>query len=166
MPDRNEVLKRNKQGCPQCGEIITEAYIEQNPFPEFPCPSCGSLIDTFSLKNVEAIAKDERTEDRISATFKVSYDSYNEFITEYTKNVSKGGIFINTKRHHAVNEIVDLSLIVPGIDKPLLFKGEVVHIEIHNVPDEDAGIGVKFIDIDPESRKALIDSMKTYNNSE
>jgi len=162
----NENLKRTKQGCPQCREIITDTYIEQNPFPEFPCPSCGVLIDTSSLRNLEFAAENERAEERISATLKVSYDSYNEFINEYTKNVSKGGIFINTKRHHEVNEIVDLSLVVPGLGKPLIIKTEVVHIKIQNVPDEDAGVGVKFREIDPESRKALIDFMKTCNNSE
>ena len=166
MPDNIENLKRNKQECPQCGEIITDSYIEQNPFPEFPCPSCGTMIDTSSLRNLEFTAENERSEERISATLKVSYNSYNEFITEYTTNVSNGGIFINTKRDHQVNEIVDLSLIVPGIDKPIIIKGEVIHIKIQDVPDEDAGVGVKFIEIDPESRKALIDFMKACNNSD
>jgi type IV pilus assembly protein PilZ len=165
MPDKNEALKRKKQECPQCGVIITDSYIGQNPFPEFPCPSCGALIDISSLKNLEFTEEDERSEERISATFKVSYGSYNEFITEYTRDVSKGGIFIKTKRHYEVNEIVDLSLIVPGIDDPLKIKGEVVHIKIQIVPDEDEGVGVKFIEINPESRKALIDFMKSYNNS-
>lgn len=166
MPDYNELLKRKILNCPQCEEILTEAYIEQNPFPEFPCPSCGALIHTSSLKNLEVVTENERSGERISAKLKVSYDSYNEFITEYTINVSKGGIFINTKRHHHVNEIVDLSIIVPEIDKPLLIKGEIAHIKIQNVPDEDSGVGIKFIDMDPESRKALIDFMKAYNNSE
>ena len=165
MPDINETLKRKRQECPQCGEVITDSYIGQNPFPEFPCPSCGTLIDISSLKNLEFAAENERSEERISATLKVSYGSYNEFIIEYTSNVSKGGIFIKTKRHHEVNEVVDLSLIVPGIDNPLIIKGEVVHIKIQDLPDEDAGVGVKFIEINPESRKALIDFMKSYNNS-
>lgn len=166
MSDKNEIRKRKKQGCPQCGEVLTDAYIDQNPFPEFPCPSCEALIDISSLKNLEFAEEDKRSEERINATLKVSYDNYNKFITEYTKNVSKGGIFINTKRPHEVNEIVDLSLIVPEIDRPLIIKGEVVHIKIQDVPDEDAGVGVKFIEMNPASRKALIDFMKTHNNSE
>lgn len=156
----DEVFKRKKHQCPLCSETITAAYVEQNPFPEFPCPACGILIDTSSLKNQEFLAKDERTEERFNAALKVSYNSYNDFITEYTSDVSKGGIFINTKRHHKMNEIVDLFLDVPGFDKPLVIKGEVVHIKIQNVPDEDAGIGVKFVDIDPESRTALINFIK------
>lgn len=160
-PDK--VFKRKKQQCPQCDEIISEAYIEQNPFPEFPCPSCGKLIDTASLKNIEFTAEDERKEERFTATLEIAYNSYTEFITEYTKDVSNGGMLINTKRQHEINDIVDVSLDVPGLDSPIKIKGEVVRIKIHNVRDEDAGIGVKFIDIDPESRKALIEFIKTRN---
>ncbi|MBS1234321.1 MAG: type pilus assembly PilZ [Nitrospirae bacterium] len=165
MPDRSdEVFKRKRQQCPECRGMIPDAYIEQNPFPEFPCPACGALIATSSMKGVEFTTGDERSEDRLHATLKVSYDSYHDFIIEYTKDVSKGGIFINTKRHHKINDIVDLSLNVPGFDKPLKIKGEVIHIKIQNVPDEEAGIGVKFVDIDPESRKALIAFMKIQND--
>ena len=165
MPyESDKVFKRKKQQCPQCDEIISEAYIEQNPFPEFPCPSCGHLIDTSSLKNIEFPAEDERKDERFIATFEIAYNSYTEFITEYTKDVSNGGMLINTKRQHEVNDIVDVSLTVPGLDSPIKIKGEVVRIKIHNVRDEDAGIGVKFIDIDPESRKALIDFIKTRNS--
>lgn len=158
------IFKRIEQYCPQCREIIPASYAEQNPFPEFPCPSCGALIDISSLKNNELTANNERTDGRLNASLKVSYNSYNEFITEYTKNVSRGGIFINTRRHHEISEIVDLSLIVPGLDNPLNIKGEVIHIKIHNVPDEDAGIGIKFMDIDSESRKALIEYIKSRND--
>ena len=161
-PDK--VFKRTEQHCPQCREIIPASYAEENPFPEFPCPSCGALIDISSLKNDELTAKDERTDGRFNASLKVSYNSYNEFITEYSKNVSRGGIFINTKRHHKISEIVDLSLVVPGLDHALKITGEVMHIKIHNVPDEDAGIGIKFIDIDSESRKALIEFIKSRND--
>ncbi|MDH4233285.1 MAG: PilZ domain-containing protein [Nitrospirota bacterium] len=157
------VIKRVRHQCPQCEVIIPEAYIEQNPFPEFPCPSCGKLIDTVYLKNVDLHIKDERKDERFNAALKISYTSYNEFISEYTKDVSNGGMLINTKRHHEVNDIIDLSLNVPGLDTPIKIKGEVVRVKIHNVKDEDAGIGVKFIEIDTESRKALIDFIRMQN---
>ncbi len=159
----DEVFKREKQQCPECKGVITDAYIEQNPFPEFPCPSCGALIDISSVKHIELPAENERREKRFNASLKISYKSFNEFITEYTKNISKGGTFINTKRSHEINDIVDLSLEVPGFNKPLIIEGEVIHINIHNVPDEDAGIGIKFLNIDSESRKALINFMKIQN---
>lgn len=159
----DEIFKRKKQRCPECKELITDVYIEQNPFPEFPCPSCNTLIDISVVKSVELPAKNERREERFNATLKVSYKSLNGYFTEYIKNIGKGGIFINTKKSHEINDIVDLSLEVPGLNKPLIIKGEIVHVKIHNVPDEDAGIGVKFIDIDPESRNKLINFIKNQN---
>ena len=165
MPAKSDgVFNRIELHCPQCKEIIPASYAEQNSFPEFPCPSCCALLDTSSLKTEELTTDNERTDGRLNAALKVSYNSFNEFITEYTKNVSRGGIFINTRRRHEVSEVVDLSLIVPGLDNPLNIRGEVIHIKIHNVPDEDAGIGIKFKDIDSESRKALIEFMKSRNN--
>jgi len=165
MPAKSDKAFRSiEQLCPRCRKVIPASYAEQNPFPEFPCPSCGALIDASTLKNNEPSANNKRTDGRFNASLKVSYKSYNEFITEYTKNVSRGGLFINTKRPHEIGEIVDLSLIVPGLDNPLNIKGVVVHIKIHNVPDEDAGIGVKMLDIDAKSRKALIDFIKSRSD--
>ena len=161
----DDSFKRKKHQCPHCREIISELYIEQNPFPEFPCPSCSALIEAASLNNLELSTKDERRDERFDASLKVSYNSFNEFITEYTTNVSKGGIFINTKRHHEMNEEVELALTVPGLDNPLIIKGKVVRIKIHNVPEDEAGIGVQFTDMDATSRKALIEFINYQKKS-
>ena len=156
----DEIFKRKKHQCPECGEIISDEYIEQNPFPELPCPSCNFLISAVSIRDLEFPSKDERIEERLNTKLMVSYNNYDEFITKYTRDVSKGGTFIYTNRHHIINEIVELSLDVPGLNRPLIIKGEVVHVKIQNVPDEDAGIGVKFLDIDAESRKVLVEFIK------
>jgi type IV pilus assembly protein PilZ len=157
----DSIYKRRQQQCPECRKIISAEYIEQNPFPEFPCPHCGTLIDTATLENIESASQDERKEDRLNVSLQVSYNSYTEFITEYTKNVSRGGIFINTKRHYEVGETVELALFVPEMERPVKIKGEVAHVKTHNIPDEDSGIGVNFVDIDPESRTALVDFIKS-----
>jgi uncharacterized protein (TIGR02266 family) len=155
------IFKRRQQECPQCRKVIPFDYIEQNPFPEFPCPNCGTLIDSALLHSVEFAGPNERREERLNAAIQVSYNSYDEFITEYTKNVSQGGIFISTRRNHEIGQSIELSLIVPDLDKPLRILGEVIHINSHNVPDDQAGIGVKFLDIDPESRAAVIGFIKS-----
>ncbi|MEW6107556.1 MAG: TIGR02266 family protein [Nitrospirota bacterium] len=159
--DAKEPVQRKKFQCPHCKGILVEAYIEQNPFPEIPCPSCGSMLDTSSIEEVAMPSKDTRADKRCEMSLKVSYTSYNEFITEYTKNVSRGGMFINTRRKHEVGENVDLFLYVPGLDEPLRVGAMVVHINFHNVKDEDAGIGVKFVDIDNSSRHLLINFIKS-----
>jgi uncharacterized protein (TIGR02266 family) len=160
----DDVFGREERQCPRCGEIIGDAYMEQNPFPEFPCPSCASLVDASFLKSVATAAPDKRTGERLNATIEVSYASYDEFITEYTGNVSEGGLFIHTNRQHKVGETVDLFLVVPGLDIPVKIKGQIIHIEINSVLHESAGAGVKFLDITSESRKTLIDFIKSRDH--
>ncbi len=155
---------RKKHICPKCTKEIPEAFLEQNPFPEVPCPSCGNLVASMTIGSEEYAAADQREFPRCRASLKINYSSFSEFITEYTRNVSRGGMFINTKRHHEINETVDIQLHVPGIDQPLNIACEVIRVHIHNVPDDEAGIGVKFIDMDDQSRRALITYIKTLEN--
>lgn len=157
------IYNRRQLECPQCRKIIPSEFMEENPFPEFPCPNCGTLVESTALNDIEFAASDKRKEERLNASIQVSYNSYHEFITEYTKNVSQGGIFINTKRHHEVGQVIELSLVVPEMDKPFKIKGEVIHIKSHNDQNKESGIGVKFLDIDPESRTAIIGFIKSHS---
>lgn len=150
--------------CPHCKEIISGAYIEHNPFPEIPCTSCGSLISIEQLRGVGRTSHDKRTERRCPAALRVSYKTFDEFIDEYTKNVSRRGMFIRTKRHHATGEIAELLLHVPELPHPVRIKGEIVHVELNAKREEDCGVGVKFIDIDEQSREALISFIKSREN--
>jgi type IV pilus assembly protein PilZ len=159
--DETTVFNRKKYQCPYCKEILLESYIEQNPFPQIPCSSCGMLIPLDALQNVNLSSSEQRTEKRCPVALKVSYTTYGHFIDEYTKNVSRGGMFIRTKRTHQVKDVVDLLLHVPGLPDPVHIKGEVAHVNIVDAPDEEAGIGVKFIDIDDRSRQELITFIKS-----
>jgi uncharacterized protein (TIGR02266 family) len=155
------VYKRKQRQCPHCKEILHDAYLGQNPFPEIPCPSCGALLQIDGLPNTEFPAPDQRSEPRCPAVLKVSYKTYDEFIDEYTKNVSRQGMFISTKRAHEMHDVVDLFLHVPGLPDPVHIIGEVIRVNIKTGTDEDAGVGVKFIDIDEKSRQILISYIKS-----
>lgn len=159
-------LSRRVFACSLCKEILSEAYLEQNPFPEVPCSSCGSLITIRPPRNVKRSSGDMRTEKRCPVALRVSYRTFNEFIDEYTKNVSKRGMFIRTKRHHTLNEIAELLLHVPELPDPVRIKGEIVHVELNAEREEDCGVGVKFIDIDDQSREALILFIKSREDCE
>ena len=152
--------------CPHCKEILSDAYIEQNPFSDVTCHSCGSLITIERSRNVERSSGDKRSEKRCPIALRVSYKTFNEFIDEYTKNVSKRGMFIRTKRHHALHDIAELLLHVPELPHPVRIKGEIVHVERDALLEEDCGVGVKFIDIDDQSRGALISYIKSRENCE
>jgi len=159
-------LSRKKQQCPQCKEILSEEYLEQNPFPEVPCAACGALVTIKPLLDIERPSTDKRVEKRCPVALRVSYKTFHEFIDEYTKNVSRRGMFIRTKRQHELHEIAELLLHVPELPHPVKIKGEIVHVELNAPREEDCGVGVKFIDIDDQSREALISFIKSRENCE
>lgn len=159
-----ETFQRKKHSCPRCRKFIEDSYIAMNPFPEIPCPSCGALINTAGLANVVLDAPNERTAPRCPVSLKVAYQNFNEFIVEYTRNVSQGGMFIGTKRQHHVSDIVSLALTVPGMDHPLEITGEVVRVSADGLSEEGAGIGIKFVDMNAESRQVLVDYIRSLKN--
>ena len=157
----NVIVRQKQYQCPHCKKILADDYIEQYPFPELPCPVCGSLVEISSDKE-NGIAQEElRKEERCNASLRVTYKSFNRFIMEYTKNVSKGGMFIKTKSSYDIGSRLDVLLHVPGLDEPLRMMGRVIHNGVFPGKDEDTGIGIEFIDIDEKSREQLIKTLKS-----
>lgn len=162
--DIDAAVTRKKHHCPNCKEELHEAYIEQNPFPEIPCPSCGTLISNSDIEEVNVLSVNQRTDERCEVSLKVTYQSYDNFIIEYTKNVSSGGMFLKTKQRHEIGSRASLLLHVPGLDDPVTIIGEIVHTHFFNVEDENSGVGIKFIEIDDKSRQKLIDFITSREN--
>lgn len=74
-----------------------------------------------------------------------------EAYTGKTLNVSEGGVLIETDNPLPLRTHLDLVL---GMDDNMLkLKGEVVHLEQKG--DEIVDMGVMFLDMDEEARKAL-----------
>lgn len=162
--DNDDVYARKQYHCPDCNVRLVHAYLEQNPFPEIPCPSCGSLIQRSSIRETEVFSENERTDPRCTASLTVTYQSYDAFITEYTKNVSRGGMFVYTKTRHELGSTLELFLTIPGIKEPVKIIGEVVHASNYETGDTESGIGLKFIEMDEASRQLLIDFIKTLKD--
>ena len=160
MPSmQNEIVRQKQHQCYLCKEMLADEYIEQNPFSAIQCPSCGSLIE-ISLDIEEEIAsQNRRKEERCDISLKVTYKSFNRFIIDYTKNVSKGGMFIKTKSSYETGSRLDLLLHVPNLDEPIIIMGRVIHNGFYD-EGKDAGIGIEFIDIDEKSREIIIKSLK------
>jgi hypothetical protein len=87
--DKAERFSRKKNICPDCKEVLLEEYLEQNPFPEVPCPSCGTLIKSSSLHMEEMPSENQRIDNRCDATLKVQYISYDKFITQSSTKLAQ-----------------------------------------------------------------------------
>jgi type IV pilus assembly protein PilZ len=85
---------------------------------------------------------DLRQHARAPIELKVDYKKMNSFFADYTKNISKGGTFIKTKKPLPVGTRFLFKLSVPKREAPFELLGEVVWSKAEG---EDSGMGIRFI---------------------
>jgi type IV pilus assembly protein PilZ len=84
----------------------------------------------------------------------------NSFFADYTKNISKGGMFIKTPRPLPIGSRCQFSFTLPALSEPLVLEGEVswaVPPEAAQARNEDAGMGVKFVFKDAAAQREFKD---------
>lgn len=89
------------------------------------------------LKDTKNDNKELRRHPRRSYPKTVFFMSQSQYYEGLANNISKGGIFIETKDKFSVGQII--KLVIPGtkIDKNVMLKGEIKHVN-------QTGVGVKF----------------------
>jgi uncharacterized protein (TIGR02266 family) len=91
-------------------------------------------------------------ERKISLKFK----EFRGFITEYSSNLSLGGMFIRTTSPKPIGTIFDFELSLTDDFKLVQGIGEVMWIRAdEGGPERPAGMGVRFLDLSPDSRKLI-----------
>lgn len=98
---------------------------------------------------------ENREHGRAPIELKVDYKKLNSFFADYTKNISKGGTFIKTKKSLPIGTRFLFRLTVPGRDTPFELNGEVVHAAQMG---EEAGMGIRFVWTD-ESRRSEFETV-------
>src|SRR3954454_2402795 len=95
---------------------------------------------------------DRRRETRAPIELKVEYRRLNTFFYDYTKNISKGGTFIKTKKPLPVGTLFLFNLFVPPLTEPLVLRGEVRWIRREGEvtdegegPEGEPGMGIRFV---------------------
>ncbi len=97
---------------------------------------------------------------RYSTAIKVTFKSQEQFVQEYTKDISKGGIFIATEKPLPVNSRVELIISIPNLSGEIKVIGEVVHTVTNDntsvkTYDRVAGMGIQFIEFEGDGQKRL-----------
>src|SRR4029434_4844135 len=95
---------------------------------------------------------DSRQHSRAPIELKVDYKKLNSFFADYTKNISKGGTFIKTRKALPVGSRLLVRLAVPGRPAPFELAGEVVHAAVGG---EAPGMGIRFVWANPRDRGAF-----------
>ena len=95
-----------------------------------------------------------RTHPRAPIELKVDYKKLNSFFADYTRNISKGGTFIKTRKPLPVGTRFLFKLSIPSRAEPFELLGEVAW---SNPEGDDAGMGIRFVYSDDSQRFAFED---------
>jgi type IV pilus assembly protein PilZ len=97
--------------------------------------------------------KTSRRADRLQHELLVAYRTVDGFITDWAVNISRGGIFINTRKPLSVGSLVRLIISLPDTPFPFDLTGRVTRVsEFDNSSNEVPGMGLEFVDIDDEKK--------------
>jgi len=80
----------------------------------------------------------------------------NTFFADYTKNLSKGGMFIKTTRPLEIGSRCQFSLSLPALAEPVLLEGEVAWIlgpQDAQKRGADPGMGIRFVFAEETARR-------------
>ncbi len=109
---------------------------------------------------------DKREHPRIDAKIKVVFRSMGDFIEEYTKNISRGGIFLKTDKLLDPNAQIELQLMFPNSKKEHRILGRVKRLVVMTDPDNEEkqifGVGIHFIKLENHTLKAIDDLYNKY----
>ncbi|MGI5862565.1 MAG: TIGR02266 family protein [Myxococcales bacterium] len=83
-----------------------------------------------------------RSSPRAPIELKVEYRKVNSFFADYTKNISKGGTFIKTKKPLPLGTQFLFQLSVPNREKPFELLGEVAWAKADG---DEPGMGIRFV---------------------
>jgi type IV pilus assembly protein PilZ len=107
----------------------------------------------------EESKSDRRVHLRAPIELKVQYRKLNSFFSDYTKNLSKGGIFIKTPKPLPIGTRFLFKLSIPTRLEPFEIPGEV---RWSNSEGEEQGMGIEFAYTDEAQRiefEAMVERM-------
>ena len=105
------------------------------------------------------MSADRRAQDRRPIRLKVEYECVEDFLTDYSANLSVGGMFIETSRPLPLGTRFHLRFSLPGFSEPLDSDAEVRWVLDEAVGPIPCGMGVCFenmSDQDTDKIRALL----------
>ena len=93
---------------------------------------------------------------RLHHEIPVAYRSVGSFLTDWATNISRGGLFINTRKPLPVGTNVKILVQLPGTAFPYHLEGRVTRVtEYDNRANLVPGMGLEFTDVDDAKRRDI-----------
>ena len=102
-------------------------------------------------------AQHDREYRRFPISVEVGYASEHNFYTGFMENLSSGGLFVATHDPTEIGDVLEITFSVPGLRRTCTAMCVVQWIRDYNpdMADMIPGMGLKFVEIDPEARAAI-----------
>jgi uncharacterized protein (TIGR02266 family) len=101
-------------------------------------------------------SQNKRRAARLHHEIPVAYRSVGSFLTDWATNISRGGLFINTRKPLPVGTSVKILVQLPGASFPFHLQGRVTRVtEYDNHANMVPGMGIEFTDVDEAKRREI-----------
>ncbi len=171
FPEGTEISLPNPLGGPEVnilkGKIVWEKGLSSFFRPSKMRSGMGVALEAAPLSYIQAIRrlKDQtyppekpRPEERFELYHRVSFTSEEEFLTEYTENLSRGGMYVATEKQLEPGTVIKASIDLPGLNEPVQVEGKIAYcLEGGNAEENgrNRGVGVQFMNLTLEARSRL-----------
>ncbi len=100
----------------------------------------------------------QRKSNRLHHEILVAYRTMEGFVTDWAVNISKGGLFVNTRTPLPVGSQVRLIISLPNAAFPYDLTGKVSWVnEFDNQSNVAPGMGIEFVDIGEDQKAKIAD---------
>lgn len=101
--------------------------------------------------------KERRKYPRVDAVIKVRFKNKDEYITSYSENISRGGIFLRVNQLPDPNAQVELEFTLPGETDVIKVLGRIVRLMSNSNPEKPTEllheVGIAFLNLNEEAKK-------------
>lgn len=125
------------------------------------------MSDRKPSQDMSAPPSDRRQSPRASVSLQVEYQKLNAFFSDYTKNISHGGLFVATEDPLPVGTVFELRLLIPKLPVSMALCGEVMWQKRKGAPspegipeDHEEGMGIRFLYDSKEQRAAITETVE------
>ena len=121
------------------------------------------MSDEQSKPSYPPPASECRSFERIDVEWSVDCETEETFLYASITNISEMGIFVATHEPLEVGTRLTLRFAMPGEESPYILLGQVAWVNpIRMLSDNpNPGMGIRFVDLSPESRERIINSVRT-----
>ncbi|MBL8920291.1 MAG: TIGR02266 family protein [Myxococcaceae bacterium] len=91
----------------------------------------------------------------LSLLVQYRFNTFEDFLAEYSVNLSAGGIFIRTDQPKAEGSIIYLQFSLKDGSRLIEGMGRVVRVNPAGVPGRVAGMGIEFLNFDEDSTRLI-----------